>query len=152
MKPHALHSTQLGTVGQSLVPHQGGMGHRPLAQKPEPRSHPRTAFSAAKNWSCLTYSSCKTFPKDVRPFTRHSNWQVPTSNPHGCKSRNASAHTATASEYSMDISSQLRHGHFRNSDKPSETQYTLKNTLAASVFCLALFLLDTKPVIYIAKA
>lgn len=69
VKPRALHSTQLATAGQSLAPRQGGIGHRPSAQKPEPRSHPRAAFSAARNWSYLTYSSLQSFPKNILPFT-----------------------------------------------------------------------------------
>lgn len=138
VKPRALHSTQLATAGRSLAPHQGGTGHRPSAQKPEPRSHPRAAFSAARNWSRLTYSSLQPFPKNVLPLT----WGTVTdrgsaSNPHGRKGRNASAHTATASEYDMGTSSQLRHGHyqeFRQTPSVYDSTYPKKHSSKCFLF------------------
>lgn len=138
VKPRALHSTQLATAGRSLAPHQGGIGHRPSAQKPEPRSHPRAAFSAARNWSRLTYSSLQPFPKNVLPLT----WGTVTdrgsaSNPHGRKGRNVSAHTATASEYNMGTSSQLRHGHyqeFRQTPSVYDSTYPKKHSSKCFLF------------------
>lgn len=151
-KPRALHSTPLATVEQSLVPHQGGVGHRPLVQKPEPRSHPRAAFSAARNWSHLTHCSLQPFPKSFCfPWGTVTDWDQLLTHM-----------DAKAEMLQLTLNCfKIQHGYFISTKARSlpgirtnqvcMTQHTLKN-IPASVFCLALFLWDTKPVIHIPKA